>query len=70
MSDSRHVALLRGINVGGNNIIKMVELRARFVYGASQRKRNQIQTARQPLVIRLGQRREQVVLRRGVAPQA
>jgi uncharacterized protein (DUF1697 family) len=27
---SRHVALLRGINVGGNNIIKMVDLRARF----------------------------------------
>jgi hypothetical protein len=27
---SRHVALLRGINVGGNDIIKMVDLRARF----------------------------------------
>jgi uncharacterized protein (DUF1697 family) len=26
----KYVALLRGINVGGNNIIKMVELRARF----------------------------------------
>ncbi len=26
----RHVALLRGINVGGNNIIKMADLRARF----------------------------------------
>jgi uncharacterized protein (DUF1697 family) len=26
----RHVALLRGINVGGNNIIKMVDLRACF----------------------------------------
>lgn len=30
MSNSRHVALLRGINVGGNNLIKMVELRASF----------------------------------------
>jgi uncharacterized protein (DUF1697 family) len=30
MSGSRHVALLRGINVGGNNIIKMVDLQARF----------------------------------------
>lgn len=27
---NRHVALLRGINVGGNNIIKMADLRARF----------------------------------------
>jgi len=26
----RHVALLRGINVGGNNIIKMVDLRGHF----------------------------------------
>ena len=30
MSKSRHVALLRGINVGKNNIIKMVDLRASF----------------------------------------
>ncbi|MGH2451458.1 MAG: DUF1697 domain-containing protein [Candidatus Limnocylindria bacterium] len=27
---SRHIALLRGVNVGGNNIIKMVDLRASF----------------------------------------
>jgi uncharacterized protein (DUF1697 family) len=27
---SRYIALLRGINVGGNNIIKMVELKAAF----------------------------------------
>lgn len=26
----RHVALLRGINVGGNNVIRMTDLRARF----------------------------------------
>ncbi len=30
MNKSRHVALLRGINVGGNNIIKMTDLRAGF----------------------------------------
>ncbi|MGH7318246.1 MAG: DUF1697 domain-containing protein [Candidatus Rokuibacteriota bacterium] len=30
MSKGRHVALLRGINVGGNNIIKMVDLQASF----------------------------------------
>lgn len=30
MSKNRHVALLRGINVGGKNIIRMVDLRARF----------------------------------------
>lgn len=30
MSKSRYVALLRGINVGGNNIMKMVDLRACF----------------------------------------
>jgi uncharacterized protein (DUF1697 family) len=30
MSSSRYVALLRGINVGGNNIIKMADLRASF----------------------------------------
>jgi len=30
MGKNRHVALLRGINVGGNNIIKMVSLRAAF----------------------------------------
>jgi uncharacterized protein (DUF1697 family) len=30
MSKSRYVALLRGINVGGNNIIKMVDLKASF----------------------------------------
>ena len=30
MNRSRHVALLRGINVGGNNIIKMADLRAGF----------------------------------------
>ena len=29
-SPGRHVALLRGINVGGNNLIKMAELRACF----------------------------------------
>lgn len=28
MATNRYIALLRGINVGGNNIIKMVELRA------------------------------------------
>ena len=27
---TRHIALLRGINVGGNNIIKMAELKAAF----------------------------------------
>jgi uncharacterized protein (DUF1697 family) len=30
VATSRHVALLRGINVGGSNIIKMVDLRASF----------------------------------------
>jgi uncharacterized protein (DUF1697 family) len=30
MDGQRHVALLRGINVGGNNIIKMTDLRACF----------------------------------------
>lgn len=30
MADSRYIALLRGINVGGNNIIKMVDLKASF----------------------------------------
>jgi uncharacterized protein (DUF1697 family) len=30
MSKQRHVALLRGINVGGNNIIKMVDLKRSF----------------------------------------
>src|SRR5688572_22043475 len=30
MSDNRYVALLRGINVGGNNLIKMIELRSSF----------------------------------------
>jgi uncharacterized protein (DUF1697 family) len=30
MSKTRHVALLRGINVGGNNVIKMVDLRKSF----------------------------------------
>ena len=30
MGVNRHVALLRGINVGGKNIIKMVDLRASF----------------------------------------
>ncbi len=30
MSKSRHVALLRGINVGGHNIIRMADLRASF----------------------------------------
>jgi uncharacterized protein (DUF1697 family) len=30
MSKGRHVALLRGINVGGRNIIKMTDLRRRF----------------------------------------
>ena len=30
MGSDRYVCLLRGINVGGNNIIKMVDLRARF----------------------------------------
>jgi uncharacterized protein (DUF1697 family) len=30
MDDKRHIALLRGINVGGNNIIKMTDLRACF----------------------------------------
>lgn len=31
MVESRYVALLRGINVGGNNIIKMTDLKACFV---------------------------------------
>jgi uncharacterized protein (DUF1697 family) len=30
MSRNRHVALLRGINVGGNNLIKMADLKACF----------------------------------------
>jgi uncharacterized protein (DUF1697 family) len=30
MKHERHVALLRGINVGGNNVIKMADLRATF----------------------------------------
>lgn len=30
MSEGRHVALLRGINVGGSNVIKMADLRASF----------------------------------------
>ena len=30
MATTRHIALLRGINVGGNNIIKMADLRASF----------------------------------------
>ncbi|HTQ04305.1 MAG TPA: DUF1697 domain-containing protein [Polyangiaceae bacterium] len=30
MTTTRYVALLRGINVGGNNVIKMTELRAEF----------------------------------------
>lgn len=30
MSENRYVALLRGINVGGNNLIKMIELRSSF----------------------------------------
>lgn len=30
MRSNRHVALLRGINVGGNNVIKMADLRACF----------------------------------------
>jgi len=30
VTKGRHVALLRGINVGGNNIIKMVDLRSHF----------------------------------------
>ena len=30
MADTQYLALLRGINVGGNNIIKMVELKACF----------------------------------------
>lgn len=29
-NDTRYVALLRGINVGGNNLIKMIELRSSF----------------------------------------
>jgi uncharacterized protein (DUF1697 family) len=31
MPKNRYVALLRGINVGGNNLIKMIELRSSFV---------------------------------------
>lgn len=31
MSENRYAALLRGINVGGNNLIKMSDLRASFV---------------------------------------
>ena len=30
MNTGRHLALLRGINVGGNNIIKMSDLRVCF----------------------------------------
>ena len=30
MSEKRYVALLRGINVGGNNLIKMIDLRGSF----------------------------------------
>ena len=30
MSETRYVALLRGINVGGNNLIKMLDLRSSF----------------------------------------
>ena len=30
MADTQYLALLRGINVGGNNIIKMVNLKACF----------------------------------------
>ena len=30
MRQDRHVALLRGINVGGRNVIRMADLRARF----------------------------------------
>jgi uncharacterized protein (DUF1697 family) len=30
MSENRYVALLRGINVGGNNLIKMLDLRTNF----------------------------------------
>src|SRR5215212_328504 len=30
MADIQYLALLRGINVGGNNIIKMVDLKACF----------------------------------------
>ena len=30
MSQSRYIALLRGINVGGNNLIKMLDLRTSF----------------------------------------
>ncbi len=30
MSANRYVALLRGINVGGNNLIKMIDLRSSF----------------------------------------
>ena len=30
MSQNRYVALLRGINVGGNNLIKMLDLRSSF----------------------------------------
>jgi len=30
MSENRYVALLRGINVGGNNLIKMLDLRSSF----------------------------------------
>ena len=30
MSDNRYIALLRGINVGGNNLIKMLDLKTSF----------------------------------------
>jgi uncharacterized protein (DUF1697 family) len=30
MSETQHLALLRGINVGGNNIVKMADLKACF----------------------------------------
>src|SRR5688572_22484868 len=30
MSHNRYIALLRGINVGGNNLIKMLDLRTSF----------------------------------------
>lgn len=30
MNETRYIALLRGINVGGNNIIRMSDLKASF----------------------------------------
>jgi uncharacterized protein (DUF1697 family) len=40
----RHIALLRGINVGGKRIIKMADLRAMFVAGGAREVQTYIQS--------------------------